>query len=84
MDIENKIILVSGAGGIFGTEIVKYLLKNKAIVVAFDIKSRQKMNKLIKIKDKNFFTYFVCDACNEKKLKKINNFIKKNIKKLMY
>ena len=82
MNIENKVILISGAGGIFGTEIVKYLLKNRAIVIAFDIKSYQKMKRLIKIKDKSFFTYFVCDACDEKKLKKINNFIKKKYQKI--
>ena len=82
MNIENKVILISGAGGIFGTEIVKYLLKNKATVIAFDIKSHKKMNKLIKIKNKSFFTYFVCDACDEKKLKKINNFVKQKYQKI--
>ena len=82
MNIENKVILISGAGGIYGVEIVKYLLKNKAIVIAFDIKSHQKIKKLIKIKNKNFFTYFVCDACDEKKLNKINNFVKKKYKKI--
>ena len=46
MNIENKVILISGAGGIYGVEIVKYLLKNKAIVIAFDIKSHQKIKKV--------------------------------------
>ena len=44
MILKNKIIIISGSSGIYGTEIVKYLLKQKANVIGLDIKNNKKKN----------------------------------------
>jgi len=82
MILKNKIIIISGSSGIYGTEIVKYLLKQKANVIGLDIKNNKKKINDLKKKYKKSFFYYNCDATNEHEVKKINNLIIKKFKRI--
>jgi len=82
MVIKDKVILICGAGGIFGKSITKYLVSQDAIVIAmdlFNIAINKDFSNLIK--KKNFF-YFKCDSTDEKKLTSIKKLINKKFKKI--
>ena len=82
MIIKDKVILICGAGGIFGKSITKYLVSQDAIVIAmdlFDIAINKDFSNLIKKKN---FLYFKCDSTDEKKLTSIKKLINKKFKKI--
>ena len=72
MDLADKVIIVTGSNGRIGAQVVKDLLKKKAIVISCDLKSR-------KVKLTNFYKL---DITNEKKTKKFLLLIKKKFKKI--
>ena len=76
-DLKNKVILVTGAAGLLGSEFVKSLLHQKGTVIALD----SNLSGLKKLKNKiskNFinpkFYFYKCNITKEKEMK---NLIKK-------
>lgn len=61
-------ILVTGGTGFIGSNICKYLVKNKNKVIVFDNNSRGKIKRLDDIKKKIIF--IKGDICNQKELNK--------------
>jgi NAD(P)-dependent dehydrogenase (short-subunit alcohol dehydrogenase family) len=71
-NLENKIILVTGACGILGGSIAKYLLQNNATVVLLHYKEeplQAAVNDLKAISDK--VKGFVCNVVDEKSLQQV-------------
>lgn len=81
VDLKNKVILVTGAAGLLGSEFSKSLLYHNATVIGldFNLQNLYNLKKQIakEFKNPNFFMY-KCDISNEKKMKSL---IKKIIKK---
>lgn len=74
--IEDKVILITGGGGILGGEMADYLLANGANVVILDYKEdivNTAIAQLKKIGDK--VTGFVCNALDKESLVEISNKI---------
>ena len=44
MNLENKVVILTGAGGLIGNATLDYLLKRKAIIVAIDMKPIENTN----------------------------------------
>lgn len=75
-NLDNKVILITGGGGVLGGEMASYLLKNDAIVVILDYKEDivdTAVTKLKKISDK--VSGFVCNALEELSLKEVSDKI---------
>ncbi|MDF4202317.1 SDR family oxidoreductase [Maribacter sp. SA7] len=71
-DIENKVILITGGGGVLGGEMANYLLSKGANIVILDYKEEivnEAVENLKKVK--NTVTGFVCNALDEESLKKV-------------
>jgi len=71
--IENKVILITGGGGVLGGEMANYLLRNGASVVILDYKQDivdDAINTLKKISNK--VTGYVCNALDEKSLSEVS------------
>tara|TARA_R110002050_G_scaffold100580_1_gene208102 strand:- start:31842 stop:32657 length:816 start_codon:yes stop_codon:yes gene_type:complete len=79
-DIANKVILITGGGGILGGEMAHYLLNNGATVVILGHKDDSvdaAIARLKKISDK--VSGFVCDVLDEAMLKQVaDKIIKKH------
>ena len=69
MDLDNKVIIVTGSNGRIGKQVVKDLTKYKAIVITCDLK----------IASKKSINFFKLDITDEKKNQKIFRFCKKKI-----
>ncbi|WP_029951885.1 polysaccharide biosynthesis protein [Hippea sp. KM1] len=77
--LENKVILVSGAGGSIGSEIVNQLLSyNPKSVIGFEIDETELHSLMLKFKDKPFLPV-VGDIRNKEKLLKVFNIYKPQI-----
>ena len=71
--IENKIIIITGSSGKFGSKIVDYFLSCGAIVVGLDIRSTNQ-------KSKNFH-FIKCNITNEKDVSNaLSHLLKRNIR----
>ncbi len=82
MIIKNKVIIICGAGGIFGKSITNYLVSKGAIVVAMDLYNISIYKEFLNLKkNKNFF-YYKCDSTDEKKLISIKKLVNKKFKKI--
>lgn len=74
--IENKIILITGGGGVLGGEMARHLLENGAIVIILDYKEdivNDAIRRLKKISEK--VAGFVCNVMDETSLKQVSDKI---------
>ncbi|WP_027064622.1 MULTISPECIES: SDR family oxidoreductase [Maribacter] len=74
--IENKVILITGGGGVLGGEMANYLLSNGATIVILDYKDdivNAAVEKLKTIGDN--VSGFVCNALEEESLIKVSDEI---------
>jgi len=72
--IENKVILITGGGGVLGGEMANYLLSNGATIVILDYKDdivNAAVEKLKTIGDN--VSGFVCNALEEESLIKVSD-----------
>ncbi|MCR1024616.1 SDR family NAD(P)-dependent oxidoreductase [Cellulophaga baltica] len=71
-DIENKVILITGGGGVLGGEMSNYLLSNGATIIVLDRREETVNAALEKLKkvSANVFGY-VCNVLDETSLKEI-------------
>jgi len=70
--VENKVVVITGGGGILGGEMADYLLENGATVLILDYKQEivnNAISNLKKTSDK--VAGFVCDVLDEKSLQKV-------------
>ena len=71
-DIENKVVLVTGGGGVLGGSMAEYLLKNGAIVIILHYKKDtvdatvERMSAISKKVDG-----YVCNVTDEKSLQQV-------------
>jgi len=75
-NIEDKIILITGGGGVLGGEMASYLLENGATVVILDYKEEivnNAIERLQKVSDTVFG--FVCNVLEESSLQDISDKI---------
>lgn len=75
-NVENKVILITGGGGVLGGNMAEYLLNNGATVVILDYKDEivdAAISHLIKISTK--VAGFVCNALEEESLQKVSDEI---------
>ena len=74
--IENKVILITGGGGILGGEMASYLLNNGATIVILDYKENIVNSAIERLKKiNNNVTGFICNALDEKNLKEVSDKI---------
>jgi NAD(P)-dependent dehydrogenase (short-subunit alcohol dehydrogenase family) len=69
-NVENKVVLITGGGGVLGGNMAEYLLKNGAKIVILDYKDdivETAINNLKKISEN--VAGFVCNALDEESLK---------------
>lgn len=71
MVLKDKVIIVTGSNGRIGNQVVKDLIKHKAIVISCDLKNSKKTNNFFKI-----------DISNEKKIKKFFEHIKRKYRNI--
>ncbi|WP_100612923.1 SDR family oxidoreductase [Confluentibacter lentus] len=75
-DIENKVVLVTGGGGVLGGSMAEYLLKNGAIVIILHYKKDtvdetvKRMSSISKKVDG-----FVCNVTDEKSLQEVSDAV---------
>ena len=74
MDLKNKVVVLTGGNGFFGTQICEAFLHSGCKVILLDIKER-------KLNHKNVF-FFKCDITSEKEINLIALKIKKKLKKI--
>ncbi|SFZ95043.1 NAD(P)-dependent dehydrogenase, short-chain alcohol dehydrogenase family [Flaviramulus basaltis] len=82
-NIKNKVILITGGGGILGGEMARYLLKNNATIIILDYKEdivEVATETLKKISQK--VDGFVCNVLEEKSLKEVSKKIIEKYKKI--
>ena len=76
--LKDKVIVVTGAGGLLGFEYCKAILSANGIPILIDINEKLLKAKVSELKDKypNFiFDSFVVDITNEKLLKRLKKII---------
>jgi NAD(P)-dependent dehydrogenase (short-subunit alcohol dehydrogenase family) len=73
MNINNKVVILTGSEGLIGNSMKSYLIKQKVKLICLDIKKKKK---------KANFDYYCCNILDEKKLLKIKNKIVKKYKKI--
>lgn len=74
--VENKVILITGGGGVLGGQMAEYLLTNGATVVILDYKDEivnAAIEKLKKVSKK--VAGYVCNALDENSLQEVSNKI---------
>ncbi|WP_036152668.1 SDR family oxidoreductase [Maribacter forsetii] len=75
-NIDSKVILITGGGGILGGEMANYLIQNGATVVILDYKEDIVNNAITKLKKKgDNVSGFVCNALDEQSLKNVSDKI---------
>ena len=84
-DLKNKVILISGATGLIGNNLIREFLKHEAEVYGIDIDNK-KINFQLKILKKIFpngkVSLLKCDITKENEVKKIIKYILKKSKKI--
>ncbi len=73
MNINNKVVILTGSEGLIGNSMKKYLIKQKVKLICLDKK---------KIKKNSNFDYFCCNILDEKELLKIKQKILKKYKRI--
>jgi NAD(P)-dependent dehydrogenase (short-subunit alcohol dehydrogenase family) len=73
MNLKNKVVIVTGASGRIGSQVVSDLIKEKAIVISCDIKVPLK---------KTLFNFYKLDITKKIEITKFLNFIKKKYNKI--
>ncbi len=73
--IKNKVVLITGGGGLIGSEIAKIIIKNKAKVIVVD-KNKNSFSKFKKYLNSKFFIKIVADL---NKVNEIELCIKKAV-----
>ncbi len=82
-NVENRIILITGGGGVLGSMMAEYLLSNGATVIILDYKEeivKNAVSTLKKVNDK--VTGFVCNVLEEKSLQNISDRIIQQFNKI--
>ncbi|AJR04460.1 SDR family NAD(P)-dependent oxidoreductase [Siansivirga zeaxanthinifaciens] len=82
-ELENKVILITGGGGVLGGQMAKYLLSNGATVIILDYKDdivNSALDSLNKISKK--VDGFVCNVLEEKSLQEVSDKIIKKFNKI--
>jgi len=82
-NIENKVILITGGGGVLGSEMAAYLLKNGATVIVLDYTQEivdKGLSKLTKISDK--VSGFTCNVLDKSSLQNVSEKIIKQFHKI--
>ena len=82
-NVENKVVVITGGGGILGGEMAGYLLENGATVLILDYKQEivnNAISNLKKTSDK--VAGFVCDVLDEKSLQKVAEEITQQFNKI--
>lgn len=75
-NVENKVILITGGGGVLGGNMAEYLLKNGATIIVLDYKAdivEKAVNSLKEVSEK--VAGFVCNVLEEDSLKEISDKI---------
>ena len=75
IDLSKKNILVTGAGGLLGSEFVNFLVKFNAQCVCID-KNLDSLKKKFKKNNSQKILYYKCDITKTNDLKKIHNILK--------
>ncbi len=73
MNINNKVVILTGSEGLIGNSMKKYLIKQKVKLICLDIKKKKKNTN---------FDYYCCNILDEKKLLKIKKKILSKYKKI--
>ena len=82
-NIENKIILITGGGGVLGGEMASYLLGNGATVVILDYKEEIVNSAIERLKKINTNVFgFVCNVLEESSLKDVSEKIIQQFNKI--
>ncbi|MDW5289778.1 SDR family oxidoreductase [Formosa sp. PL04] len=69
-DVKNKVIIITGGGGVLGGQMAEYLLQNEATVVILDYKQDIIDAALTRLKtDANTVAGYVCNVLDEDSLK---------------
>lgn len=82
-NVENKVVLITGGGGVLGGQMAEYLLANGATVVILDYKDEivdVAIKNLKKISDN--VTGYVCNALDESSLQEVSDKIMAKFKKI--
>ena len=82
-NVENKVVLITGGGGVLGGQMAEYLLANGATVVILDYKDEivdVAIKNLKKISDK--VAGYVCNALDENSLQEVSDKIIAKFKKI--
>ncbi len=75
-DIKDKVVLITGGGGVLGGEIAQYLLKNKAFVVILGHRESTVNTAIESFKKiSNKVSGYVCNALDETSLKEVSDTI---------
>ncbi|GAA3510282.1 SDR family oxidoreductase [Aquimarina addita] len=82
-DIKNKIILITGGGGVLGSAMASYLLKNGAITIILGHRKETVANALTALRKINDQAEgYVCNVLEEKSLQETADIIIKKHKKI--
>lgn len=81
--VENKTIIITGGGGVLGSEMAKYLLTNGATVVILNHKEEIVNNTIVRLKkiSKNVLG-FVCNVLDEASLQRVSDKIIEQLNKI--
>ncbi len=75
-DIKDKVVLITGGGGVLGGEIAQYLLKNEAFVVILGHRESTVNTAVESFKKiSNKVSGYVCNALDETSLKEVSDTI---------
>lgn len=75
-DVNNKVILITGGGGVLGGQMAEYLIGNGALVIILDYKKEivdEAISRLKKVSEK--ITGFVCNVMEEESLQEVSDKI---------
>ena len=80
LNLKNKNILITGAGGLLGSQFTKTLLENGAVCHAIDFDKRklEKLQSFISKKYRTKLKTYNIDITNQNQLIELNDYLKKN------
>tara|TARA_X000000950_G_scaffold279475_1_gene372317 strand:+ start:1357 stop:2169 length:813 start_codon:yes stop_codon:yes gene_type:complete len=84
-DLKNKVILISGATGLIGTNLIKEYLNHEAEVYGVDIDKKKinlQLKKLKKVFPKGKIFLLKCDITKENEVKKVIRYILNKSKRI--
>lgn len=81
--LKDKIIIITGGGGVLGREMAEYLLRNEATVIILDYKENIVNDAILHLKKTGKkVAGFVCNVLDESILKKVSDKIIKQYNKI--